>query len=432
MIRIKQKWGFAFLFFIALVYVVIFLFGILSTSNGITEIYFADRITKAHRILIDRYNEMNKGKIKVIPIDFSNYDFSTNERKELLARSLRGRGDGIDLLAVDIIWVQRFARWCEPLDNYFTKSEKEKLLDVTLQSCYYENELVAVPLDISLALIYYREDLIKNLPYGNEVLSSIEDMTWEKFIELGQKLKVDNPFFIYPAADYEGLICVFMELLYSVEPNYFNKYKFELNTPEAKKALTLLVDFVNKYNFTPKVVTEFTEVPSYSYFLKYNALFIRGWQTYRKDFQDSPFDIEKEKNLKTMQLPHFTGGRKTSTFGGWNLMIPKFSDNKTETIDFIKYLLSESSQEIIYDQAGFAPVIKKFYNDDYYLKKYPEIVELKKIYDTGIFRPAHPEYTKFSEIMAHYFTLAIKNKISIDQALKMATQDIIDDKMLVK
>ncbi len=432
MVRIKQKWGFAFLFLIALIYVVIFLYGVSSTSDGVKEIYFADRITKAHKILIDRYNEINKGKIKVIPIDFSNYDFSTNDRKELLARSLRGRGDGIDLLAVDIIWVQRFARWCEPLDKYFSKNEKDKLLDVTKQSCYYENDLVAVPLDVSLGLIYYREDIIKSLPNGNEILASLGDLTWEKFIELGKKIKIENPFYIFPAADYEGLICVFVELLNSIEPNYFNKYKFELNTPEAKKALSLLVDFVNKYNFTPKVVTEFTEVPSYSYFLNSNSIFIRGWQTYRKDFEDSPFDIEKERKLKTMQIPYFNGGRKASTFGGWNLMIPKFSEHKEETVDFIKFLLSESSQEVIFDQAGFAPVIKKFYSDEYFLKKYPEIVELKKIYDTGIFRPTHPEYTKFSKIMAHYFTLAIKNKISVDEALAMASQDIIYDKMLVK
>ncbi|MBK8946744.1 MAG: extracellular solute-binding protein [Ignavibacteriae bacterium] len=432
MIRIKQKWGFTFLFFIALIYVIIFLLGISTSHEGITEIYFADRITKAHKILIDRYNDLNKGKIKVIPIDFSNFDFSTNDRKELLARSLRGRGDGIDLLAVDIIWVQRFARWCEPLDNYFTKEEKDKLLDVTMQSCYYENDLVAVPFDISLGLIYYRDDIIKSLPNGNKILSSLANITWEEFIEIGHSLEIQNPFYIFPAADYEGLICVFMELLYSIQPNYYEKYKFNLNTNEAKKALSLLVDFVNKFNLSPKQVTEFTEVPSYSYFLKNDGIFIRGWQTYRKDFEDSPFDIEKEKNLKTMQIPNFKNGKRTSTLGGWNLMVSKFSEHKEETVDFIKFLLSESSQEVIYDQAGFAPVIKKFYTDENYLQKYPEIVKLKKIYDTGIFRPAHPEYTKFSKIMAHYFTLAIKNKISVEQALTMATQEILYDKMLDK
>lgn len=432
MIRLKQKWGFTFLLIISIIYVLFYLLSISTSSNPVKEIYFADRITIAHKILIDRYNQQNKGKVKVIPIDFSNYDFSTNDRKELLARSLRGRGDGIDLLAVDVIWTQRFARWCEPLDKYFTEDEKNNILDKTLKSCYYNNELVALPLDISLSLFYYRNDLIDKFLNGKITADSLENITWEDFIKLGLDSKITNPIYIFPAADYEGLICVFMDLLYSIDSNYFQKNNFNMNTDEAKKALRLLVDFVNKYNFTPKVVTEFTEVPSFTYFLNNDAYFIRGWQTYNKDFQDSPINIEKENMLKTMPIPHFKDGNKASTLGGWNLMIPKFSDNKKETIDFIKFLLSESSQEIIYEQAGFAPVIKKFYSDEKYLRKYSNINELIKIYNIGYYRPAHPEYTKYSKIMAHYFALAIKNKITVEDAVKMATQDILYDKMLVK
>ena len=47
------------------------------------EIYFADRFTAAHKILIDEYNKKMKGKVKIVPIDFPNFDFSTNERKFL-------------------------------------------------------------------------------------------------------------------------------------------------------------------------------------------------------------------------------------------------------------------------------------------------------------------------------------------------------------
>ena len=131
MFRVKQKWGFIALLLVAILYVVISLLG-LRKKPEITEIFFADRLTSAHQILINQYNNLNKGKVKVVPIDFSNFDFSTNERKELLARSLRGRGDGIDVFAVDVIWVQRFAKWCEPLDNYFSINERSKILDLTL------------------------------------------------------------------------------------------------------------------------------------------------------------------------------------------------------------------------------------------------------------------------------------------------------------
>jgi ABC-type glycerol-3-phosphate transport system substrate-binding protein len=433
MIRIKQKWGFSFLLFFSLVYVVIFIAEKNNPINEIKEIYFADRITPAHRTLIDNYNKKNEGKVKVIPIDFPNNDFSTNERKELLARSLRGRGDGIDLLAVDIIWVQRFAKWCEPLDKYFSHDELSRILNLTMESCYLNGELVAVPLDMVQGIMYYREDLVNQLADSEKITKAIQnDITWSEFISLGKKLNLDNPYYIFPAADYEGLICVFMELLLSIEPNYFETWGFELNTPSTHKALSLLVEFVNKHKLTPEIVTEFTEVTSYKYYLEKDALFIRGWQSYDQDFQETPVDLLKQKHLKKMAIPHFANGKRVSLFGGWNLMISKFSDKKAEVVDFVKYLLSESSQEIFYTESGLNPVLKTFYNNEKYLKKYPEIIELKKLYETGMHRPAHIEYTKYSKIISHYFTLAIKNRISVEDALNMSTQEILFDKKLVR
>jgi hypothetical protein len=45
----------------------------------------------------------NEVRLKAIPINFPNPDFSTSEREETYGRSLRGEGDGIDELAVDLI-----------------------------------------------------------------------------------------------------------------------------------------------------------------------------------------------------------------------------------------------------------------------------------------------------------------------------------------
>ena len=106
----KQLIGIGLLAAFALFYVLAFYFFSHRTQISVTEIHFADRVTEAHRILIDKYNSMHAGSIKVIPIDFPLEDFSTDGRKEVLARSLRGEDDAIDLLAVDIIWVHRFAK----------------------------------------------------------------------------------------------------------------------------------------------------------------------------------------------------------------------------------------------------------------------------------------------------------------------------------
>jgi len=432
-LRIKQTWGFFFLLFVAITYIIIFFLLNSSKRNEVTEIYFADRVTAAHKILIDKYNKLNEGKIKVIPIDFPNFDFNTNERKEMLARSLRGRGDGIDLLAVDLIWVQRFAKWCEPLNKYFSEEEKGKILKSALESCYYEGELVAVPLDLVQGVMYYREDLVKKIKNGNDIIKKITNsITWDEFIKIKNEIKMNNPYYIFPATDYEGLICSFMELLLSLNRNYFSEEGFNLNTPQAAKVLQLLVDLVNKYKVTPAIVTEFKEIPSYEYFIKNNALFIRGWPSYDKDFKESPFDLVKESYLKKAPLPHFKSSTPTSVFGGWNLMISKFSNKKKEAVDFIKFLLRNDSQEIFYRESGYYPIVNSFYDNPEYLKKYPEIENFKNFMKEGVHRPANVNYTRYSKIMSYYFKKAIQNKISVRQALAECTNDIQTDRIMIK
>ena len=430
--QLKLSTGLIFLLVLAFLYLVPYSLFVRQPKPEVTEIYFADRITDAHRILIAKYNASHAGKIKVIPIDFPNFDFSTNERKEILARTLRGQVDGIDLLAVDVVWVQRFAKWCEPLGKYFSAQELQKILPEPLSSCYSNGELVAVPLDIVQGVLYYREDLLKSCKGGDEVIRSLNNnLTWAEFLHLKEKLHWQRPFYIFPAADYEGMICSFIEILLSLKRNYFSTDGFNFDTPEAKEALQLMVDLVQKYKVSPLAVTRFTEVPSYSYYIKNDGLFIRGWTSYGKDFTNSPFDKQKESQLRIAPLPHLSNGQPASVFGGWDLMISKFSTKKDAVVDFVKFLLSEDSQEIFYVDDGYYPVVSSFYSDSVKVQKYPEVTKIKELMKTGVHRPPEKEYTNFSKIMSHYFVMAIRNQITVGEALVGATKAIQSEKTLV-
>jgi multiple sugar transport system substrate-binding protein len=431
--RIKQIWAFVFLLLVTVTYLAINFWEYKSSEEGIKKIYFADRMTAAHKILIDEYNEEHKGKIKVIPIDFPNDDFSTNERKEIVARSLRGRGDGIDLFAVDLIWVQRFAKWAEPLDKYFSDKEKSELLSQALRSCYNDSELVAIPLDLVQTILYYREDLLKKVKNSDEIINKIQKgITWNDFIKLKSDMGTNNPFYFFPAADYEGLVCSFIEELLSLEPDYFAKKGFYFETSHAEKSLQLLVDLVNKYKISPYTVTQSTEIHTYEHFIKNDGIFLKGWPTYDRDFKGYSYDTLKQNNLRKAATPHFADGKPASLLGGWNLMVSKFSDKKPEVIDFVKFLLSEKSQELFYLNSGFCPILKKFYDDSLYLKKYPDFVRYKELLKTAVSRPGNKEYTRYSKIMSFYFNEAIENKISVKEALTKATKAIQSDKMILQ
>jgi multiple sugar transport system substrate-binding protein len=412
----KQIIGLGIFSIAALFYVLVVYFISHRAPKTVTEIYFADRMTEAHYTLIDRYNAVHAGSVKVIPVNFPNSDFSTDARKEILARSLRGEDDAIDLLAVDVIWVHRFAKWCEPLGKYFNEQERKRINETGLQACYHEGELLAIPLDLVMGVMYYREDLLKNNPYGRTIIEDVKrGMTWQQFLQMRTKLNWKGPYYTYPAADFEGLICSYIEILMSLRRDYFETVGFRFDTPEAKEALQLLVDLIHRYHVTPPIVSNFTEVPSYEYFIKNDGLFIRGWTSYEKDFTSYP---EKEKYLRKAPIPYLANGKPTSMFGGWNLMMSKATTKKDAVADFMKYLLSDEAQEIFYVQSGYYPVIKSFYYDSLYLKRYPEIQIIRELMSQGVHRPVQENYTKYSKIMARYFSLAIIGKISVEQALR--------------
>jgi multiple sugar transport system substrate-binding protein len=426
---LRQHWGVLFLSLIALSFVGAQAFLSAHRATAVKQLYFADRLTEAHRVLIDEYNRLHEGHIKIVPIDFPNADFTTNERKEILARFLRGEGDGIDVFAVDVIWVQRFERWSEPLDQYFTAGELAGISDEGLQSCYKDGKLVAIPLGLVRGTLLYREDIVRSLPGGEQLLEKVRrGITWEEFVAYGKKVRPSSPYYLFPAAEYEGLICVYNEVLMNCQPDYFRIHGFNFDTPQAARALQILVDLVQKYHVTPQAVAGMTEVTSYDFFRRQNGCFIRGWTSYERDF---PEMAEGKRLIRQAPLPRFADGPPASTIGGWDLMVSKFSTEKTEAIAFIKFLLQKESQEVIYTRAGYFPAIRALYEEDAYLKKYPELRDIGKRSTHGVHRPSHSNYTKYSEILAHYISQAIRGRIAVDDALRQATRDISSEKILL-
>ena len=106
------------------------------------------------------------------------------------------------------------------------------------------------------------------------------------------------------------------------------------------------------------------------------------------------------------------------TLGGWNLMMAKASTKKAAVVDFVKYLLSDESQEIFYSKGGHYPVINSFYVDSTYRSRFPEIPVINDLLKSGVHRPIQENYTKYSKFMSRYFSLAILGKISVDQAMQ--------------
>ncbi|MDH3268546.1 MAG: hypothetical protein OEM46_06795, partial [Ignavibacteria bacterium] len=199
---------------------------------SVTTINYVSHISDAHQKVIDKFNEKYEGRIRVESINLPFEKFSTNERKELLARYLRSKSDRIDVFTVDQIWVPRFAKWVLPLERYFNQEERDKLLDYGMQTCFFNDSLVAIPLYIDIAVMYYRDDLLSNFQNYKTLRQNINNsISWEDLINIRtNREKKLNPFFLFPADSYEGLMCMFVELLESQGKSLIEDGRLQLSS----------------------------------------------------------------------------------------------------------------------------------------------------------------------------------------------------------
>ena len=113
-------------------------------------------------------------------------------------------------------------------------------------------------------------------------------------------------------------------------------------------------------------------------------------------------------------------------------MVSNYSEKIPEVMKFVKFLLSVESQKIMYEERGYLPINNKLYSDSNYVKLHPELRFLKQVLQTGVHRPFLQNYTSVSDILSYYIKRAIKNEISVDEALNEATRKINEKAILVK
>ncbi|HLP17198.1 MAG TPA: extracellular solute-binding protein [Bacteroidota bacterium] len=397
-------------------------------ADTAAKIYFADNISIAHRRVIEEFNRRYAGKIEVVPVDLPFTKFSTNERKELLARSLRSKSDRIDIFCVDHIWVSRFARWAAPMDEYLTPAERRGLLPYALESCSVDSHLVALPLYIDLGIMYYRRDLIRALPGGEAIDKRIrESITWEEFVGL-KKYFPDRPLFLFQGDDFEGLVCMYFELLAAMDKQNFRKNALRLTSPSSVKAVGMLRDFVHVQKISPPEVLNYRENDCSDRLIAGDAVFMRNWPGVYRDVADNPI----VRKLDVAPLPHFSGREPAGIFGGWNLMVAKSCTEKEAARTFVKFFLSEESQKLMYSRGGYLPVVDNVYEDTAFVRMHPDLPRYRRFLDHGVERPALVEYTKVSDIIAHFLHRVLAAEIPADQAMTQAQQMISSNKVLIK
>jgi multiple sugar transport system substrate-binding protein len=221
---------------------------------------------------------------------------------------------------------------------------------------------------------------------------------------------------------------MFVEMMESQGKSLIENGELQLSSTEAYNSLALMVDLVNKYRIAPKEVVNSKENETYNLFLKNSGLFLRGWPAFLTEYPKLALEKDIKTKIDIAPTPHFKSGKPVSVFGGWNLMISKFSPHFEESIIFIKYLLSEEAQLIMYQDGGYLPINESNYENELDQR----LLFYKQLINSGVHRPFLENYTKISDIIVEFLNQAIKKELSVNQALMDAEKRISNENIEIK
>src|SRR5205823_10254603 len=195
----------------------------------------------------------------------------TDQVLTILTTALRARSGSIDIMSMDIIWPAEFGAngWAVPLDDKWPASDRANYLPGPLQGCTYNGKLWAAPLRTDTGMIYYRTDLISTPPN-----------TWDDLVKAAKAASPSKTKtgYLWQGAQYEGLVCHFVEVLYGYGGSVLDANdpkKVTVNSPEGVQALTLMVGWVG--TISPAAVTTYKEEDSRSAWQDGDSAFMRNW-----------------------------------------------------------------------------------------------------------------------------------------------------------
>ncbi len=368
--------------------------------------------------IVNSFNRTNKDGI------FVTYTSGSTDTGQLLTYyldMLNVRSDASTLISMDIVWPAQFAlnQWTVPIQDRWPADERTKYLSGPIQGCTFDGRIWAVPVRTDAGVIYYRKDLL-----------AVPPTTWDELSTMARQIRSSGQArygYLWQGAQYEGLVCNFVEVLYGYGGTVLDPHdpqKVTIASPEAVEALTAMVEWVD--GISPAGVTDYKENDAANAWLTGDAAFMRNWP-YVYSLATTP--AESRVISKTAMHPMLHDGTNRvghSAIGGWQLGINAFShaDKVDAAWRFIQYMIGADTQKILALDASYASTLKSIYTDTEVLAKNPLFRQLGPILQTALPRPVSPLYPDLSNAIQVRIHQALTRRSKPADAIRALDADL--------
>ena len=364
-----------------------------------------------------------------IKVDLIRQPTDSDQRRQNLVIPLKAGESDPDVFLMDVAWVGQFlaSGWLASLNGFMKNDafETDPFFQPVIQQVdtSTNGNLIALPVYLDCGLLYYRKDLLEK--YGLSV-----PQTWSQLVEsslaVQKEMRKDNPDFygyVWQGAQYEGLICNFLEFISSAGGGLEKNGALSIHTPENINGLEFMHDLIHEHEISPpNTFTEMKEEEVRSYFQTGNALYERNWPYAWSLHQQDDSPVKGKTGVAV--LPRFKDGRRAATLGGWHIGISNFSDQKQNAWRLLKFVVSYETQKKVALRLGWNPGRKDIYDDEEIRSQMPHIKVLKKALEHSVARPTLPYYTRISSILQKRVNSVLAGDMNAETALRKAGEEI--------
>ncbi|MGO6697095.1 ABC transporter substrate-binding protein [Rhizobium johnstonii] len=316
----------------------------------------------------------------------------------------------VDVYQTDVIWAPQLA------DQFVDLKEAAKdvvgqFFPSIIASQTVNGRLVALPLFTDAPALFYRKDLLEK--YGKQPPKTWDEMAatakeiQDKERQAGQK---DLWGYVFQGNSYEGLTCNGLEWVKSsgggqiVEPDG----TISINNEKAAAALERAKGWIG--TISPPGVLAYQEEESRGVWQTGNAVFMRNWP-YAYSLGNGVDSAVKGK-FDVMTLPvAAVGDKPSSTLGGWNLAVSKYSEKQDAAIALVKFLASKDVQKARAIELSNLPTLTDLYDDKDVAAAQPFMPNWKPIFQDAVPRPSATAKVKYNEVSSKFWT-AVHNTLS--------------------
>nr|QGT50939.1 sugar ABC transporter substrate-binding protein [uncultured Firmicutes bacterium] len=280
--------------------------------------------------------------ISVKTVDVSS---KSDDRHNVYVSALSGKDSAVDLYWMDDTWVEEFAKYgyLLPLDGYIAL-EKEKYVPQAVDKFTAQQQLYCMPVALDMSFLYYRKDLIDEIP-----------VTWEDICRLTKEMLPG-----LPEIDYGVDVCDEVE-----DEMVFRLIEF-LNAKDnsTEQAVTLYKNLIDT-----NYVRRESEGKFFNTFKSGGSLFMYDNNSVLDDLRDDFSNVRGKVGVTL--IPGGTGKKTGALLGGYGFGINRNSKHVPQAVQFLEYLQSEEILRSLSRDYSYMPALVSLYQDEMVLDQNP-------------------------------------------------------------